>query len=57
MNRKIKKIYFELISNTKIIYKILLNEVANYQDFGKLTGRFDKGRGTRQKRTWQRRIQ
>ena len=43
MKRKFKKIYFELISNTKIIYIILLNEVASYQDFSKLTGDLTKG--------------
>ena len=43
MKSKIEKIYFEVISNTKILYKILLNEVANYQDFAKLTGVVDKG--------------
>ena len=37
MKRKINEIYLEVISNTKIIYKILFNEVANDQDFVKLT--------------------
>ena len=41
MKRKIKKIFFEVISNTKIFYKTLLNEVANNQDFAKLTGGLD----------------
>ena len=42
MKWKIKKILFEIISNTKVIYiyiyKILFDEVANDQDFAKLTG-------------------
>ena len=38
MIRKLK-IFFEVISNTKFsIYKILFNEIANDQDFTKLTG-------------------
>ena len=46
MKRKIKKIIFEAISNTKIIYIIyiiLFNDFSNDQDFAKLTG------GTRQR--------
>ena len=39
MKRKIKKIFFEIISNNKIFYKILFKEVANNQDFVKLSGR------------------
>ena len=39
IKRKIKKIFLEVISNTKI----LLNEVANDQDFAKLTWGLDKG--------------
>ena len=38
MKRKIKKIFLEVIFNTKILYIIFLNEVANDQDFAKLTG-------------------
>ena len=34
--KKIKKIFFEVISNTKFLYKILFNKVANNQDFVKL---------------------
>ena len=50
MKIKIKKIFFEIISNTKI-FKInfSLNEVANDRDFVKLTGGLDKG-GTGQRR-------
>ena len=42
MKRKIKKVFFEIISNTKIFYIIFFNEVANDQDFAKLTGGLDK---------------
>ena len=42
MKRKIKKIYFEVISNTKFLY----NEVANDQVFVKLTGEKTKGNYT-----------
>ena len=50
MKRKIKKIFIEVISNSKIfLYKILYNEVANNQDFVKLTGGLDIG-GTGQRR-------
>ena len=45
MKRKIKKIFLELISNTKIIYKILSDDFSNNQDFAKLTGGLDKGGG------------
>ena len=38
MKRKIKKIFLEVISNTKIFYIKIFNEVANDQDFAKLTG-------------------
>ena len=44
MKRKIKKIFLEVISNTKILYIILFNEVAKDHDFGKLTGDLTKGR-------------
>ena len=40
MKRKLKD-FFEVISNIKIIYKILLNEDTNNQDFGKVTGGLD----------------
>ena len=44
MKRKIKKIFFEVISNFKIFNIIFfLNEIANDQDFPKLTGGLDKG--------------
>ena len=42
MKRKIKNIFLEVISNTKIFYIIFFNEVANDQDFAKLTGGLDK---------------
>ena len=46
MKRKIKKIFFEIISNTKIFFiNFFLNEVANDQDFVKLTGGLNKGGG------------
>ena len=49
MKRKIKKIFFELISNFKIFNIIFFNEMINDQDFPKLTGGgLDKG-GTRQR--------
>ena len=39
MKIKIKKIFLEVISNTKFfLYKILLYEIADDQDFAKLTG-------------------
>ena len=40
MKRKIKKIFFEVISNSKIfnIKFFFLNEIDNNQDFPKLTG-------------------
>ena len=43
MIRKIKKIFFEIISYTKIIYIIFFNEVAIDQDFDKLTRGQEKG--------------
>ena len=50
MKRKIKKIYLEVIFNTKnFINKILFNEIDNDQDFAKFTGGLVKG-GTRQRR-------
>ena len=49
MKRKIKKVFFEIISNTKIFYIIFFNEVTNDQDYAKLTGGLDKG-GTGQRR-------
>ena len=44
MKRKIKKIFRELISNTKIFNINFFSETANDQDFAKLT------EGTRQHR-------
>ena len=52
MKRNIKNIFLEVISNTKIIYIIFFNEVANDQDFTKLTGGLNKVGGTRQRRIW-----
>ena len=43
MKRKIKKIFFEVISNSKIFNIIFFNEIVNDQDFSKLTGGLDKG--------------
>ena len=43
MKRKIKKIFYEIISNSKIFNIIFFNEMINDQDFAKLTG------GTRQR--------
>ena len=44
MKRKIKKIFFEVISNSKIFNIIFFfNEIVNDQDFPKLTGGLDKG--------------
>ena len=42
MKRKIKKIFFEVISNSKIFNIIFFNEMVNDQDFLKLTGSLDK---------------
>ena len=42
MKRKIKKIFFEVISNSKIFNIIFFNEIVNDQDFPKLTGGLDK---------------
>ena len=44
MKRKIKNIFLEIISNTKIFYINFFNENANDQDFAKITGGLDKGR-------------
>ena len=50
MKRKIKKIFFEVISNSKMFkFKFFFNEMVNDQDFSKLTGGLDKG-GTGQRR-------
>ena len=38
MKRKIKKIFFEVISNSKIFNINFFNEMVNDQDFPKLTG-------------------
>ena len=43
MKRKIKKIFFEVISNFKIFNIIFFNEIVNDQNFLKLTGELDKG--------------
>ena len=43
MKRKIKKIFFEVISNSKIFNINFYNETVNDQDFPKLTGGLDKG--------------
>ena len=37
MKRKIKKIFIEVISNSKIFNIIFFNEIVNDQDFTKLT--------------------
>ena len=51
MKRKIKKIFFEVISNSKNFNIIFFNEIVNDQDFPKLTGgELDKGKGTGQRR-------
>ena len=41
MKRKIKKIFFEVISNSKNFNIIFFNEMVNDQDFHKLTGGLD----------------
>ena len=38
MKRKIKKIFFDVISNSKNFNIIFFNEIVNDQDFAKLTG-------------------
>ena len=38
MKRKIKKIFFEVISNSKIFIINFFNEMINDLDFAKLTG-------------------
>ena len=45
MKRKIKKIFFEVISNSKIFNIIFFNEIVNDQDFPKLTGGGTRQRG------------
>ena len=49
IKRKIKKIFIEIISNSKILNIIFFNKIINDQDFHKLTGGLDKG-GTGQRR-------
>ena len=41
MKRKIKKIFFELISNSKIFNINFFIEMVNDQDFPKITGGLD----------------
>ena len=41
MKRKIKKFFLEVIFNNKIFYLNFFNEIANDQDFPKLTGGLD----------------
>ena len=43
MKRIIKKIFLEVISNTKIFNINFFNEVANDQDFAKLKGARQRG--------------
>ena len=45
-----KKIFLEVISNSKIFNINFFNEMVNNQDFSKLTGGLDKGGGTGQRR-------
>ena len=52
MKRKIMKIFFEVISNSKIFKIIFFNKIVNDQDFPKLTGGGTRQRGG----TGQRRI-
>ena len=51
MKRKIKKIFFEVMSNSKIFKIIFFNKIVNDQDFPKLTGggTRQRGGGTRQR--------
>ena len=41
MIRKIKKIFFEVISNSKILNINFFNKIVNEQDFPKLAGGLD----------------
>ena len=43
MKRKIKKIFFEVISNSKIFNIIFFQRNCKRPDFPKLTGGLDKG--------------
>ena len=45
VKRKIKKIFFEVISNSKFFNINFFNEIVNDQDFPKITGGLDKGGG------------
>ena len=45
MKRKIKKIFLELVSNTKNYNIIFFNEIDNDQDFTKLQGMRQSGAG------------
>ena len=49
MKGKIKKIIFEVITNSKIFNINFFNEIVNDQDFPKLTGGLDN-RGAGQRR-------
>ena len=44
MKRKIKKIFIEVIWNTKKFQYNFFNEVVNDQNFAKLTGGLNKGK-------------
>ena len=50
MKRKIKKVFFEVISNSKNFKLNFFYKIVYDQDFPKLTGGLDKGGGTGQRR-------